>query len=602
MGAEYNVLIGVPPEGSVNVEHKLERCIRIAAADKDVRFVIFVRTVADFCRELTNKVMKYSLIVAIDDLGMGGEYSQYLKMAYPTMCIVIIPDRCYGSEQLSCLLAMGINNVLFQRDVGIKAIQSLIHNNRSAAAANAYCGFDLRPVPHSENTNTVQKEKTGLNIQKRNLGQGVTVTRLFSQDSKLLQNKNLGDDEVISSFLDGYDLENNTEKMKQLTFEQDPEWMQPFKDKLRVYFRQNGLAVFQGFENGDVTKDQFTDKIMKELDKQNIDETKAVSVCQSFMRDILSYGKLDVVINTEGISDIRLINRNTVNVQYKGEWYKTNIHFDSEEEYLYFINRICTKNHAAVNIQQAQVIFTDIVSNPKARLRFMVTHGMLSAASTSTAHIRLIDKVKKTAPQLVEEGFWTAKQAGFLINAVKHRKSIIVCGGSGSGKTIEINCLIEYLNNSICGSCIQESDELFSHTKSNIEFLHSVAAKGESKVEYTLRQLCTAALLKNAELFMIGEIKGDEARDFFTAAITGAMVMCTTHADDVFAALPRIADLAKYSGDYSQKDILKLLAKSIDYVVYNENYGVKQIAAVVGYDEEKEDVIYDLYDFGEELA
>jgi len=377
----------------------------------------------------------------------------------------------------------------------------------------------------------------------------------------------------------------------------EPEWMEPYKDKLRKYSRGKGLYFFQSYEKGDITEEEFEEVIKGVLKKYELDAEKEQLVYESFMRDVASYGKLDAVIATPEVTDIRLINKDTINVQIKGEWYRSNISFAEEEEYLSFLHHICSKNHAAVNVRQAQNIFTDIETNPLARLRFTVTHSLLNSSGTMTCHIRKVDKVKKSTPQLIKEGLFTAKQAGFLINAIKHGKSIIICGGSGSGKTVVLNNLLEYEADSVCGVCIQEADELHSDTKKNIEFQHSISAKGEGKVEYTLRQLATMALLKNVELFIIGEIKGDEARDFFTASITGAQVLCTTHADSCFEALPRIADLAKYTGDYTQKDLLKMLSRSIDYVVYLENYKMMQIAGVVGWDDDRKDIIYDLYDF-----
>lgn len=434
-------------------------------------------------------------------------------------------------------------------------------------------------------------------LQKRYLGGGISVMRLCAQDAKLLQGNGIGEDEVLNDVLNGkFDLTGTVGAMESMTFEQEPDWIQGYKDKLRYFFRQTGLMTFQAFEHGDVSRADFEKVIYGELARYQLEREKAGPVCASFMRDILSYGKLDGLIQSRDISDIRLMDRNTVNVQYHGVWYRTNVAFATEDEYVSFITRMCTINHAMVNIREADRVFTDIHTFPGYVLRITVTHSLLSTAATYSAHIRISPRRKKTAEELISERFWSREQAAFLTTAVKKKKSLIICGGSGSGKTILLNLLIESMAPDICGTCIQDSDELHSEHHPNIEFLHSVTARGEGGVEYSLKRIATKALLKNAEAFIIGEIKGDEATDFFTASRT-SRVYATTHADDCFGALPRLSELAKYNADYSQADILRILSKNIDYVVYCEKYRVSQIAGVVGYDRERDDVVYDLYEF-----
>lgn len=436
-------------------------------------------------------------------------------------------------------------------------------------------------------------------LQKRYLGGGISVTRLCAQEAKLLNGGgSIGDDEVLNDVLNGeFDLAETVGEMGCMEFPLEPDWIQGYKDKLRFFFRQSeGLMTFQAFEHGDVSRIGFEKVIYEELAKYKLGREKAGAVCASFMRDVLSYGKLDGLIRSRDISDIRLMDRNTVNVQYHGVWYRTNITFATEDEYIYFINRMCTMNHAVVNIREADTVFTDIHTFPDCVLRITVTHSLLSTAATYSAHIRISPRRKKTAEELIAEQFWSREQAAFITTAIRKKKSLIICGGSGSGKTILLNLLIESMAPDICGTCIQESDELHSEHHPNIEFLHSVTARGEGGVEYNLKRIATKALLKNAEAFIIGEIKGDEATDFFTASRT-SKVYGTTHADDCFGALPRLSELAKYNADYSQADILRILSKNIDYVIYCEKYRVKQVAGVVGYDRDRDDVVYDLYEF-----
>ncbi len=600
---EYSVLIGIPAGGAEQLKDKFRKCLNNILGQALIE-ITFVNTLAEFYNE--NNTSAYNLVITVDDLGRGNEFSQYIvdnPLSRGINCIVIIPDRCYQSRYLDEFFNRGIYNALLERDVNERFLRELILRPRNASAAAIYYGFDLRPVKGNGNyVSHNEAEEQMPDIVEKRVADGLVIKRLCASDSKKLTLGNIGEDDVLKAFLKNFHNQEDrasgtNEGMPLMEFELVPEWANQYKKELRKYFQREGITYFQAFENGDVTIDEFQEAVKKILKKNKLSAEEEKVVFDAFMCDVLSYGKIDVILNTKDISDIRLLNKDNVNVQHKGVWYRSNVTFATDEEYLQFINRLCTKNHISLNVQQAQIIFSDITTNPFARLRFMVTHALLNSNRSATAHIRMIDKVKKTTQQLINEGLYTPMQAAFIENAIKHQKSFIICGGSGSGKTVLLNNMLESVNDATCGVCVQEAEEVFSENKPNMEFLHSITAKGESKVEYTLRQLSTMALLKNAALFIIGEIKGDEARDFFTAGNTGAQSLCTTHSDSCFEALPRIADLAKYAGDYSQADLLKMLSRSIDYVIYMEKYKVKQIAGVVGWDENKEDIIYDLYEF-----
>jgi len=603
----YNVLAAVPRKFSVDHEKLFEKYVTNIVGSTSCNFS-FVYDDVDFCRRMNDRSVFYELVIMVDDLERESGYVNCIgdqvslgRSAY----ILIIPRRFYGSIQLEFVLRRKLFNAIFEDDISEISFRRLITEQRTREDAERYFGLRssgeygggtgefAHPVP-------VEKKET----PKRKLAEGIFVSRVYAKDVKTSDTSALGEDGVIQSYLQNMEElskslladKSSAGKMKEMEFELDPEWVDNYKGKLKKYFLDKGLYHFQAYKNGNLSKADFDACIMDVMKKYPLDDMSKLVVYDAFMRDIVSYGKLDVILNTPNISDIRLLNKETVNVQYKGVWYKTNVSFESDDEYEYYINSICTKNEISLNVQQAQVIFSDIDTNKDARLRFMVTHSLLNAERTMTAHIRKVDKVKKSISQLVSDGFFNIKQAGFLVTAVMQRKSIIICGGSGSGKTVLLNFMLEHIPNDVCGICVQESDELHSEGKENMEFLHSVSAKGESKVEHSLRELATAGLLKNTSLYIIGEIKGDEAREFLTAGNTGAQIMCTTHSNNCFEALTRITDLAKYTGDYSQTELMQMIARCVDYVVYLEHYNVKQIAGVVGWDDEKEDVVYDLYD------
>lgn len=604
-----NILVGVPSNCPPSFQSQFSTVIRDGLGAVDA--VHFASNMDEYYSRMSSSYMNYDITVILDELGEFTVYLPFMdgfRHRYPSMkVIVIVPDYRQGGEEMRQLLVRGYYNALFQSSISPLQLRRLAQSDRTPEEAATYYGVEFSTDEYGLIRYGEDKKEEKSNIRVRLLGNGVKITRMFAGDVKRVADEKMSDEDAFS-FLNtdsyGMDKISNSE-MKLYEFPLEEDWMEEYRERLNSYYRKDGLMDFQAFDNGQMSEEEFTADVHKRLAKTGLTTAQKYDVTESFIRSVRSYGKLDVVLDTEDVSDIRLMDKDTVNVQMKGEWYATNIKFRTPEEFEYYVRRLCTKNRVSLNQVQAQLIFSDIDTNENARLRFAVTSGLLNSNRISTAHIRKINKRKKLFDTLIKEGMLTPKEAGFLISAMRNKKSIAIGGGSGSGKTVLLNALIEYADDNICGACVQEAEEIFSDTKKNMEFSHSISNKGEGKVEHTLAEIATAALLKNASLFIIGEIKGKEARDFFTASNTGAQCMCTTHALSVFEILPRIADLAKYAGDYTQEDLLKMLSRGIDMVVHMEKYRVNTIGSVVGWDEERKDVEYDIYDFdpsGEERA
>lgn len=71
-----------------------------------------------------------------------------------------------------------------------------------------------------------------------------------------------------------------------------------------------------------------------------------------------------------------------------------------------------------------------------------------------------------------------------------------------------------------------------------------VINRGEGKIQYELKDLARNALLLDLDYFIIGEIKGDEAVHFLTAAYTGHQCWASVHGISSTEAIDKLADYA----------------------------------------------------------
>lgn len=601
------ILVGIPPEAPSLFETQLTSLLT-ACYNGAALNVVYARHTDEFLTEYHKH--QAELVISLDDLRFGLGYSGAVgKRSGKEKYIVVIPDDCKGNTMLLSLIRDGFYNILFQHDFNFNGLSELLRYNRNLDEALLYCDVDFRPsttgsvpdvVKTEVSTEVTGERRPGSSIKRRYLGEGLGVIQLYGKDADLLTEKGVEEENYGLDMFSVYELseEEDQAEMPLRTYELDEPWVDEAKETLKNTFVKVGLLIFNG--DSGITDEEIRKKVMDELEHMKVTGENAEKVYQSFLRDIHSYGRLDVLIHDRDVSDVRMMDYETINVQSKGQWYRTNVKFRDQKEYETFIQHICNANNVPFNWTAADVVFPDEKSFPgECMLRDAFTNKNLNVNRTMSGHIRITRKIKKLAKELIDDNFFTPREAALIFNLIKvQKKSVIICGGSGSGKTVLLNYLIELLPRDICGEIVQESSELFAPKHANIKSSNSIESKGnETKVEHNLKSLAEKALLRNTDVFIIGEIKGDEAAHFFSASRT-TRVMTTLHADNCFGAIPRCAELALAAGAATTKEeIVSVLSRNIGVVIYCDHYRVKQIAEVKGYDEREHDTKYILYDF-----
>lgn len=167
----------------------------------------------------------------------------------------------------------------------------------------------------------------------------------------------------------------------------------------------------------------------------------------------------------------------------------------------------------------------------------------------------------------------------------------LVFGKAGSGKTTFMNTLIDYISYGCSGACYQESEELFSYSHPDFMWQHYVPA-GNGYAGFSLKEEARNGLRTDLDYLIIGEITGGEARDFLTAITTGHRGMCSVHSYDTKSATDRLAEyIMRESSDYTKEQAMYML-KEIGCIVYMENFKVKEISEIDGFDNEKQELIF----------
>lgn len=361
-------------------------------------------------------------------------------------------------------------------------------------------------------------------------------------------------------------------------------------DEVIDYFTIAEPIRLNMLERGKLKKEIFVDEVKAYIAKIVHDPEIQQLVFQGFSSFVWSYDILDELIADNDVSDIKVYNYNHIRIKRLGKREGCNLSFRSERHFLKFVEHVALKNKVSISDQNAAQNFVDKESCPEAILRFNITTGFINSSGKPILHIRKIPKTKLTREKLIELGFFDAKTADYLEKRIEDGEGFLFCGKGASGKTTCMNYLIDLIPEYYSGLVIQENEELFSEHP-DIAFEHTVTNRGEGKIEYTLQDLARNGLLTDIDFFIIGEIKGGEALYLLNAVYTGARGWASVHGASATEAMKKLVDYIKYNSDYTQEEALQMLLH-LNTVVFMENFHVKEITEVTGYDEQKGDLIY----------
>jgi Flp pilus assembly CpaF family ATPase len=178
----------------------------------------------------------------------------------------------------------------------------------------------------------------------------------------------------------------------------------------------------------------------------------------------------------------------------------------------------------------------------------------------------------------------TVRQMERLEAAICNQENMLICGGTGSGKTTLMDACIQTmvrLKPDYRVVTIQDTDELRCGAKDCLSMLTSSSI--------TIRDLLKAALRALPTVILIGEVRGPETLDMMMAWNTGhpgSIATIHSNISDPRSALSRVEMLVGFA---TQSPMQKLIAETVHLIVcigHDKNVGrrVTQIAAVKGYD------------------
>ncbi|HEX7298170.1 MAG TPA: CpaF family protein [Solirubrobacteraceae bacterium] len=188
-----------------------------------------------------------------------------------------------------------------------------------------------------------------------------------------------------------------------------------------------------------------------------------------------------------------------------------------------------------------------------------------------------------SADDLVAAGTWEPPLLDLLARAVRARLSVLISGGTGSGKTTTLNALSSFVPADERIVTVEDTLELRLR-QPHVVRLEARPPSVEGRGEVTIRRLVRNALRMRPDRIVVGEVRGGEALDMLAAMTTGHDgSLSTVHAGSPEEALRRLETLALMAGiGLPHAAIREQVADAIDLVVHQARLpdGKRRVVAV----------------------
>ena len=211
--------------------------------------------------------------------------------------------------------------------------------------------------------------------------------------------------------------------------------------------------------------------------------------------------------------------------------------------------------------------------------------------------IRKFTSRKYTVDDLIERGTLSLPLAKFLAEQIVRGKTILISGGTGTGKTTLLNILAQSIPNRERIVIIEDTAELQIH-KPNILAVECQTDTYKSPVSFD--DLLKSALRWRPDRIILGEVRGIEARTLLDSFNTGhAGSLATIHANSAAKALRRFANLVMRSHPQANlEDIEAEIAEAVDFVVHIERQPgrrtIREVLRLDGYNRHTQQFQYAL--------
>lgn len=245
---------------------------------------------------------------------------------------------------------------------------------------------------------------------------------------------------------------------------------------------------------------------------------------------------------------------------------------------------VITEKSLQVAVRNIARVLGDEVSEEKPLLDARLPDGSRVAAvippcsvNGTILTIRKFHSHLYTSNELVRIGTLTLEALGLLQRAVEARQTILISGGTGTGKTTLLTALAHFIDPEERVVILEDTSEI-QLARPNLVRLEARREQSDLPA-VTIRDLLRMTLRLRPDRILLGEVRGGEAFDLLQALNTGhAGTLCTIHANSASQAISRFTTCVLQSNvELPYKAVRRNIAEALNLVVHIERRGGKRL-------------------------
>ncbi|MFO7991221.1 MAG: type II/IV secretion system ATPase subunit [Thermoplasmata archaeon] len=371
--------------------------------------------------------------------------------------------------------------------------------------------------------------------------------------------------------------------------EKEEEWLHLIKDTLDRTLSYD----WESMETKD--KEEFIEESVESYIRSrglNIEEKSKKRLIYFILRDYVRYGPIDVIMSDDYVEDISCDGIDIPLFIYhaKYESIRTTVKFEDEKILNSFIIQLGQRCGKQVSVSDPILDGTT-----KEGHRVQATYAKEVSTRGSSITIRRYKEEPFTPVDLVTYNTASPEMVAYMWLMVENGKSMIVAGGTATGKTATLNSATLFIPPGPKIVSLEDTREINLPQENWIPSTTRTGS-GESKGgrtqgEVTMYDLVRNALRQRPDYIIVGEVRGKEAHTMFQAMATGHTTYSTMHADSVESMVHRLEN--------EPINCPRVLLTALEFVII-QNFArvegeevrrIQEITELVGFEPESDELI-----------
>jgi len=318
------------------------------------------------------------------------------------------------------------------------------------------------------------------------------------------------------------------------------------------------------------------DEVIKYF-KFQLSEEQLEKIRYYLERDFLGLGKIDALMKDSNIEDISCDGVNIPIFVFHRDprlgSIPTNVVFSDSEELDSFIIRLAQLAGKSISIAEPLVNGTLPDGS-----RLQATLGTDIARRGSNFTIRKFLEEPLTPIHLIKYGTADERIMAYIWLAVDYGRSILVAGGTASGKTTMLNVLSLFIRPEKKIVSIEDTAEIVLPHPHWVPHVARTPISSGKEGEVDLFQLLKESLRQRPDYIVLGEVRGQEAYVLFQQMATGHPSFATIHAENFNKLIDRLTSppISLSEGLIGSLDIVVFMQR----VKYRDKF-VRRITEVI---------------------